>query len=145
MTIAKTTHWLTRDGAIRTHFILTDGDQVVAESGEQAPPGTELTVSGLIEVFRRQLIDQIAAHDASQEAAVANAEAAVAAHEAKVEMLSNAGFSQEVIDVILPQPPQPHVSRPYSLPSAAVASMIKYGLTQDDIQKVVRGLTTIEE
>lgn len=133
-----TTYWLTRDGDIATHVVYKDeSGRVYGESGDPAPAGTELDSHQVADILRKRVIQQVAAHEANENAILKRYELRVKDREEKIATLVASGISPEAAEIICPPFGPPPAAKPYTPHPNAEAGVRSYGLNEVQVRQVL--------
>lgn len=135
----RVTFWLRPDGQVAVHRVWLDENGIqYGETGEPAPPGTELDSEGVTRAVRAQtkaLSDAHADHQAAAKKVIA---AAVTARKAKLKELVDAGLPEVAAEVILGPAP---AFKPTSFqPDPEAADGLRnYDLSNEQITRILHG------
>lgn len=137
--LEKSTYWLRPDGQVATHRVWFDetGAQC-GESGDPAPPGTELDSEGVARAMRAQSKSVRDADAAYQVEAKAAVEVAVAEREKRAKELTDAGLPEVAAEAIVG--PVPIYRSPSSAPDPASADGLRgFDLSNEQINRIIGG------
>ena len=136
------TYWLSPEGHIETYMVGVDANgEKFAESGTPAPRGTELDSEGVARELRKQLLLEKDNYDEAQKAAVKSRLEEIEEHRAKVDQLVSLGLDVEAVRLLLPEEPPVYRAQPYVTDPSVRQSISKFGLSEEQVNRVIAGWT----
>lgn len=130
-------HWLNDRGDIVSfHQHVDDAGFVFSVSGEEPPPGVSpLSVDELVELFRSQCVEDRIRWNQIEDERVRRREELASIREERLDALVESGLSREVGVLLWPEV-VPYRRRSYHPPRGSRESMMRYGLTSDQVDLV---------